>query len=398
MTVAIKKDRIDFSAVHAAMQAYVDKELLPGFSIAVTVGGERVESHCCGWADREADVALREDHIFRLYSNTKLFTSAAALMLIEDGRLALDDPVARYLPAFADMRVLRPGATGLSDTEPARIPITLRHLLTHTSGLLYDFTDPEHPICRDYVARRVRDPQAPIAQMIERLAQVPLAFQPGTAWDYSFGTDVVGGMIEAVTGRTLGEVLDERIFEPLGLEDTGFHVGEGKADRLVRLYAGADLADPLRPGLTPVTDPIFNEGLHRPRPWQSGGGGLLSTLGDMARFLDAMRPGREGLLKPETVRFVTENLLPAGLCVQFGAFGEWPGQGHSAACGVMVDPAAGEHPASAGECFWSGAAGTQWWFSPAHDFAVAIMTQRQNGAMHPFAAELKRLVYEAVVG
>ena len=390
--------RADFAPVHEAMDRYVDAELLPGVSISVLVGGEVVDSHFSGWADREAGIRLGERHIFRMFSNTKLITSCAALMLLEEGRFALDDPIEAYIPALGDRQVLRPGATDISDTEPARGSITIRHLMTHTSGLVYDFTDPDSLLCRTYAERNVRNPAAPVSEMVNVLAGIPLAFHPGTAWEYSFATDVVGRLIEVVSGRTLGEFVRERILDPLGMDDTGFWVPEEKHDRFARLYAGADLEQPMRPGLTVMAGPAYDDVYLKPKTFESGGGGMVSTLPDTVALLRALMSGDGLSLKPETMRLVTASLLPKDMWVRFAGIGELVGKGHSAACGVSVGTLPREHPGIAGECYWGGLAGTQWWMSPPHGLAAAIMTQRHMAWAHPFAAELKNLVYRAVLG
>jgi len=171
----------DFTRVDAALRQRIAQEELAGVSYAVLRGGELVARNCLGWADREAQVPLREDHLFRAFSNTKLVTSCAALQLLEQGRIGLDDPVGETIPALANLRVLRPGATSVDDTVPARAPVRIRHLLTHTAGFTYGFTDPDAPISAAYRAARVLDPALDLAQMMEALARVPLLFEPGSA-------------------------------------------------------------------------------------------------------------------------------------------------------------------------------------------------------------------------
>ncbi|HEY1230759.1 MAG TPA: serine hydrolase domain-containing protein, partial [Ramlibacter sp.] len=183
---------MNLPAVDAALQAAIEGEHLPGVSYAVFRRNEVLARNCLGWADREAGIALREDHLFRAFSNTKLVTSCAALQLLEQGRFGLEDDVGRYIPALKDLRVLRPGATHLEDTVPAREPVRIRHLLTHTAGFTYGFTQPDHPLSAAYREARLLDPTLDLARMVEALARIPLLFEPGSDWSYSVATDVVG--------------------------------------------------------------------------------------------------------------------------------------------------------------------------------------------------------------
>ncbi len=279
----------DFSAVHEAMGGFVQRGLLAGVSGAVLKGREVVDTFALGQADRENGVALREDHLFRMFSNTKIVASCALLMLWEEGRLDLDEPVSRFIPAFANLRVLKAGATRLDDTEPARSPITARHLLTHTSGLSYGLFDPGTLLFNAYQDAKILAPNQTLAQMCEKLAALPFAFHPGEGWTYSVATDVVGHLVEQVSGQPFDAFCEARIFGPLGMADTGFYVPEEKASRLTVNYAPASLTDPLQPGLTPITQGQASL-LRKPlRP--SGGGGLLSTLPDTIRFFQALLPG-----------------------------------------------------------------------------------------------------------
>lgn len=388
----------DFSALHAAMGRWVDGEFLAGVSVAVLMGRDRLHTHCAGFADREQGVPLREDHLFRAFSNTKLVTSCAVLLLVEEGRLGLDDPVERYLPALADRRVLRPGAQSIADTEPARSPITVRQLLTHTSGLSYGIFDPGSPMFKAYTEARVMSPETTTAQMVQALAPLPLSYHPGEGWEYSVATDVLGRLVEVLSGQDLGTFLRERIFEPLGMRDTGFFVPEAAHSRLAALYIGADPMVPSKPGLKRA-EPLLAPGMHlRPRPRQSGGGGLVTSLGDWVNLLRALMPGGPTLLKPATLALVALNQLPKGSSIRFPVLGELVGKGFGVVGGVVEKPLPGEHPESAGEVFWSGMAATQWWIAPRHGFAAALMTQRYLGHSDPFVTDLKREVYRAVLG
>lgn len=391
------ESQYDFGPLHSAMQKYVDTELLAGVSSAVMVGQDLVDVHCAGWADREQQILLNTEHIFRVFSNTKLMTSMGILMLMEAGQLSLDDPIEMYLPQLANRQVLAPDATNISQTHPAAQSITVRHLLTHQSGLTYAFMDPGSVISKHYTALDVGGPDHSSVDLIDMLAEVPLIFEPGSNWGYSHGTDVLGRLIEFLSGQSLGDFLKARIFDPLAMADTGFWVPEADQDRLVALYKGADILAPMTPGLTAVKDfpkpDIYLKSYAR----QSGGGGLLSTLPDMLRLMRSIMPGGNALLKPETLAMMAVNQLPEGRFIRFAGIGEMAGNGFGLASGISLAPLRYQSEAVVGDVWWGGIAGTQWWYSPKHNYAGLLMTQRQMSFLHPFAAELKRAISDAVV-
>lgn len=386
-----------FDALHRQLQGWVDDALLPGAAITVQVGGEVVDEFCCGWADREADRPLRPDTLCRGFSNTKLFTTCAALQLWQDGRFALDDPVPQYLPALADLQVLRPGATALDQTEPLRTPITVRHLFTHSAGFASGLFDPGTPLYTAYHARGVRNPRLTLAEMTAVLGTLPLAFQPGSDWAYSMATDVLARLVEVVGGEPFDAFLQRRLFAPLGLSDTMFVVPADQQQRFAALYAGADAADPWRPGLQRLQDVPYPGAYVQAMPRLSGGGGLVTTLADMATFLSALRPGSpapllgaaalEGLLSPQ---------LPEGQWIDFSGFGRIRGRSFSLGGAVSVTPWALDPADAPGDLQWGGIGGTHWWLSPQDDLAVALMTQRHMGFWHPFWWRTRQLVRDAV--
>jgi len=382
----------DFRPAHAAMQRYVDGNLLSGFSSAVLVGRDLADVTCIGWADKEAQIPLRVDHIFRVFSNTKLITSCAALLLFEEGRFQLDDPIERFIPQLANRRVLRPGATSLDQTEPAVRPITIRHLMSHSAGLSYGLFDPGTLIFNAYRARKVLNPATTLAEMIDALADLPLAFHPGTSWEYSVATDVIARLVEVISGQRFDAFIASRILGPLDMVDTGFVASD--RNRLVAYYAGADLADPMKPGLNRADDAPYPGAYLRPFPRLAGGSGLVSTLPDMVALIRSLLPGGATLLKPDTIRLMMTNQLSEGVWMRFPPFGELRGKGHGLAGALIVETSAFEHPDARGELFWGGRAGTQWWISPHKNTAGLIMVQREMG--HPFVIEFKRLAYEAV--
>jgi len=384
----------DFRPVHAAMQRYVDANLLSGFSSAVLVGRDLVDVKCIGWAHKEAQVPLRVDHIFRVFSNTKLVTSCAALLLFEEGRFQLDDPIEQFIPQLANRRVLRPDATSLGQTEPAVRSITIRHLMSHSSGLSYGLLDPGTLIFNAYNKRKVLNPATTLAEMMDVLADLPLVFHPGMSWEYSVATDVLARRVEVISGQRFDTFIQSRILGPLGMVDTGFVVSD--RNRLVAYYAGADLIDPMKPGLTRIDDAPYPGAYLRPFPRQNGGGGLISTLPDMVALIRSLLPGGPTLLKPDTIELMMTNQLPEGVWIRFAAFGELRGRGHGLAGALILEPSAFDHQDARGEIFWGGRAGTQWWISPKKNAAGLIMAQREMGFAHPFAVEFKRFAYEAV--
>lgn len=396
--LAVTKNTHDFSALHTAMRRWVDGPILAGVSSAVLVGRDIVDLHCEGWADKEADIALRPDHLFRAFSSTKLITSCATLLLVEDGRLGLDDPIERHIPQLGNRQVLKPGATRIDDTEPARGSITVRHLLSHSAGLSYGIFDPGTPMFKAYNERKVRNQDTPLSDMIDALEPLPLSFHPGTGWEYSVATDVLSRLVEVVSGEAFDGFIGRRILKPLGMVDTTFVVPEQEQHRLVAYYAGADGLAPLKPGLTRTDDAPYPQAYRRPFPRLSGGGGLVSSLPDQIALIRALLPGGPTLLKPETIAAMMTNQLPEGQWINFLGQGQIRGKGFGLSGAVTLTPSSIDPPASTGELQWGGIAGTHWWISPRNNLAGLVMAQRQMAFWHPFSFDLKRRVYAAVVG
>ena len=388
----------DFRPAHAAVKRYVDGNILSGVSSAVLVGRDLVDLNCVGWADKDAKIPLRVDHIFRVFSNTKLVTSCAALLLFEEGRFRLDDPIERFIPQLANRKVLRAGASSLEDTEPAKGSITIRQLLSHSAGLSYGLFDPGSAIFKAYNERGVLNPATTLADMIDALADLPLVFHPGTSFEYSVATDVTARLVEVVSGQAFDRFIQSRILGPLGMADTGFIVPEKDRSRFAAYYAGADPMDPMKPGLSRIDNAPYPGAYLRPMARFNGGGGLVSTLPDMVALIRSLLPGGPTLLKPETIRLMMTNQLADDVWLRFAALGELKGKTHGLAGGLILNPSPFEHQNSAGELFWGGVAGTQWWISPSENLAGVMMTQRQMAFIHPFANEFKRLAYEAVRG
>ena len=386
----------DFKALHAALQAQVDQQFLPGVSTALLRGTEVVDTFCCGFADREAAVPLRDDHIFRMFSSTKLVTSCAVLMLFEEGRIQWDDPIEAYIPELGGRQVLKAGATRIDEVEPAQTSITIRQLMTHTSGLSYGLFDPGSVLFEAYNKAGVMHPGKTLSEMMTTLAALPLSFQPGTQWEYSVATDVLGRLVEVVSGESFGAYLSRRIFAPLGMVDTDFWVPEAKLDRLCALYVGTDMLDPTRPGLRRLDGKPFPGAYRREVPRQSGGGGLVSTLGDSVKFIQSFLPGGPNLLKPESIALMCSNQLPPGLCVKFPNMPRLEGKGFGLGSCVTTAASAGEPAEVVSEVGWGGLAGTIWWINPRIGIAAVLMTQRYMGFGNPYSFEFKRHAYAAL--
>lgn len=385
-----------FNALHAAMRAQVDRQFLAGVSTALLRGREVVDRFCYGFADKESGTALREDHIFRMFSNTKLVTSCAVMLLVEEGRIKLDDPIEAYIPELGARQVLRPGATRIDDTEPARSSITVRHLMTHTSGLSYGVFDPGTLQFAAYNRAGVMNPTKTLAEMMSTLAALPLSFHPGTQWEYSVATDVLGRLVEVVSGSSFGALLQHRIFEPLGMKDTDFWVPEAKRDRLCALYVGVDLMDPNKPGLLRADDKPYPGAYTRKMPRESGGGGLVSTLGDTVRLIQSLLPGGPTLLKAGTIAQMWQNQLPPGLCVQFPNVPRMENRCFALGSSVTIGPVADSPAEVTSEVGWGGLAGTIWWVNPRLGIAAALMTQRYFGFGNPYTFEFKQQAYRAL--
>jgi CubicO group peptidase (beta-lactamase class C family) len=385
----------DFSAVRAAMQRYVDQEIIPGVSWAVLRGRDVIDQQCVGMADREAKDALRPDHIFRAFSNTKIVVTCAIMLLVEEGRVGLDDPIEKFLPQLGNRKVLKADASSLADVEPAKSPITIRHLLTHSSGLSYGFLDPTTVLAKAYTEARVLNPFTPLTDMTDKLADLPLAYHPGTSWEYSVAIDVLGRVVEVVSGKPLDAFIKARIFDPLGMVDTGFYVPEAAQKRFVAFYRGADMLNPMKPGLWKIDDTPPQVYL-KPMPRLSGGGGLVSTLPDMLALVRSLLPGGNQLLKPDTIRQMMTNQLPAGQTIRFARLGPVPSKGFGLGGAVTLAPSPIDPPKSSGEFQWGGVAGTHWWICPQANTAGVLMAQREMSFWNPFFFEFKRLAYEAV--
>jgi CubicO group peptidase (beta-lactamase class C family) len=394
VTRAVTRPALDFSAAHAVLQREIDQQRLPGVSAALLRHGETIDSFCAGLADLQSGEPLRPDHIHRAFSNTKLMASVLVLMLVDQRCFALDDPVKTWLPAFGQLRVLRPGATRIDDTEPLQRDITIRHLLSHQAGLSHGVFDPGTLIYQAYAASGVRRPDTTLAEEMDLLAALPLIYQPGEGWEYATGADVLARIVEIVTGERFGDALQSRLFGPLGMVDTGYVLRPDQLPRLAALYRG-DLLDVMKPGLQRLDDTPWPGAYRQPVPRQSAAGGLFTTQADMLALLGQLMPGQPSVLQPETLAALFSDQVPAARCVQFFGTGPVPSLGFGLG-GALTRRASAVAPAAAvGELQWGGLAATHWFISPASGLAGVVMTQRFMGFWHPFWFEYRARVYDA---
>ena len=386
-------------------ERYIDNGKLPCAQLVVARDGQVVHQSVLGKASLEAGTPMREDTIVRIYSMTKPITSVAFMMLVEEGKVALDDPVHRFIPAWRDLGVYVGGGGGLPGTpagwltRPTDAPMRMIDLLRHTSGLTYGFQNRTN-VDAAYRHHKV-DPfeQAEGLQgFVDALAKIPLEFSPGTAWNYSVSTDVLGYLVGKISGQPFEEFLQQRIFGPLGMVDTAFFVGDGKAARFAECYIQAS-GGRLAPLVTPRN---FRAAPKAP----SGGGGLVSTAADYLRFCEAMRCGGAlgdvRLLGPKTVALMRANHLPNGrdlADISLSMFTEatYRGVGFGLGFAMTTDVARTGIAGSLGEHWWGGAASTAFWIDPVEDVSVVFLTQFMPSTMYPIRRELRTMVNAAIV-
>lgn len=385
---------------------YVDDGLLAGWLLTVSRHGKLAYVASRGHRDREAGLEVTPDTLWRIYSMTKPVTSVAAMMLYEEGRFRLTDPVSRFIPSFKNLRVFTGGSDQRPVTVPATEPVRIWHLLTHTSGLTYGFHR-AHPVDAMYRAAGFElglPPGRTLAEACDVWAGLPLLFQPGSEWNYSVATDVLGRVVEVASGQSLDEFFARRIFEPLGMTDTAFYAAPDDLPRLAALY-GRSLH-----GAVARMDGLGAEARKRP-VMLSGGGGLVSTAADYNRFLHLLLarpdspPGElDGvrLLNPRTVTYMGRNHLPGHQTLaEFGrpldAESPHVGTGFGLGFAVVTDPAALKVVCSPGELSWGGAASTAFWIDPAEELAVTFFTQFMPSTAYPIRPQLRQLVYQALL-
>ena len=381
---------------------YVDDGRLAGWQVVVTRRGQVAHASTYGRADIEADRAVTGNTLWRIYSMTKPITTVAAMMLWEEGRFELTDEISRWLPEFAGMTVFDKGSALRPYTVPATEPIRVWHLMTHTSGLTYGFM--QSSVVDALYRQAGYDLGAPdgvdLATACQAWAKLPLLFNPGTAWGYSVATDVLGRLVEVISGQTLAEFFAERIFAPLGMTDSQFGVDSSDADRLSALYTPNPAS-----GRAYRLDALSARALEKP-DFLSGGGGLISTAHDYHRFTQLMLNEGEldgvRLLGPRTVRFMTRNHLPEGKdlgALSSGGFAEttFEGIGFGLGFAVVDNPVPAHVPTSEGSFYWGGAASTAFWVDPTEELTAMFFTQLMPSSFYPLRPQLRQLVYAAVV-
>lgn len=378
-------------AVERFVHEAVAEERVAGAVALLAKDGEVVALEAAGFADREAGRAMEEDTLFRIASMSKPITTVGAMILAEEGALSLDDPVSKYVPGFADARVLK--GDGSRETVPADTPVTLRHLMTHTSGITYAFIGLE-PLASIYEEAGVSDglvqTEGTLEEGAAKLAALPLLHQPGSEWSYGLSTDVLGRVIEVASGEPLDAFLRGRIFEPLGMKDTRFFLSEAEAPRLAAVYAPGETGGLARLGEEPIRKGhmVFSTSYHYrgPSTYFSGGAGLVSTVGDYYRFLRMLANGGEldgtRVLREETVRLMTENRigeleLEPGL--KFGL-------------GFSVQPAASED-GGAGTYGWGGFFHTSFWIDPENHLIGIFMSQLRPPEGVSVTDDFRKAVY-----
>ena len=385
---------------------YVEESKIPCAQVQVAHDGNVVLRHTTGMADIESAAPLMDDAIFRIYSMTKPITSIALMQLYEQGKFLLEDPVEKFLPSYKNPVVLLGGSLFKPELRPAKTVMTIRDLLTHTSGLTYGFHF-QNNLDQMYRDKKLGGPltggegraDASLEEAIDIMGGLPLLFDPGTAWNYSMSTDVCGRLIEVIGDCNFDDYLEENIFSPLGMIDTGFLVPQDKIHRFTSTYILNES------GALEVTDPAQNSPYQKERLFLSGGGGLVSTTDDYQRFVDML--SNEGaadgnqIIGRRTLELMTMNHLPQGkLLNEVGrsTFSETAlaGMGFGLGFSVLMDPAANAGLGTIGEFAWGGAASTRFWVDPVEKVSCIFMTQFMPSGYYPIRRELTTSVYQAM--
>ena len=380
-------------------ERYVEPGLLPCALLLVARKGEIVHRCVLGHASLAKSKRLEDDTIFRIYSMTKPITSIALMMLVEEGRISLDDPVSRWIPSWREQTVHRGGQVGAFVTRPVDAPMRVIDLMRHTSGLTYGFQQ-RTEVDAAYRELRLDAFEAEsLEALVDGLAGVPLEFSPGTSWNYGVSTDVVGHLVSLASGVSFDDFVRTRILAPLRMHDTDFHVPESKVARFADCYVRSAAGT-----LAPAADRDF---LSPPRA-PSGGGGLVGTAADYLRFCEMLRRGGEldgvRLVGPKTLALMRMNHLPGGKDLADlappGMFSEaaYQGLGFGLGFAMVTDPARYGVAASRGDYSWGGMASTAFWVDPVEDVCVVFMTQLMPSSTYPVRRELRTMVNAAIVG
>ena len=397
-------DPAKLARISSWMQSYVDARKFAGCAMLMTQGGKEVFYHHCGQRDLERGLAWERDTVARIYSMTKPITTVVLMSLVERGLCHLDALLSDFLPDFSEMRCLIPNAGSIDQTEPCASP-TLHQLLTHTSGMSYPFNPGVLAKAMDEEDILFRADDGTLKEVTARLAKLPLAFHPGRSWEYSVGIDVIGRVIEVITGKSLEQVFVEMVFDPLGMNETRFSVLPECRERFAALYtplagnsfdlnAAKTGTEKLRLADAPDRSIFLNASVH------SGGGGLVGPIDDYLKFVDMLRKGGGGILSPHTLSFMMRNHL-RGDIASMGpiSFAEQPmeGMGFGLGGAVVLDPARARVPGSVGDYSWGGMASTFFWIDPTHDLSVVFFTQLSPSSSYPARSHLKALVHGALI-
>jgi CubicO group peptidase (beta-lactamase class C family) len=385
-------DRLERIPAH--FQTYIDQQKVTGFVTLVARNGKIVDRQVMGMMDLETARPMREDAIFRIYSMSKPVAAVALMMLHEQGLFRLGDPVSKFIPELGGMKVFVAEREGGLELEEVTHDPTIAEVLSHTAGFGYGLV-PIHPVEKLYAEAKVSDPKTTLANMMTKIANMPLRFQPGTSWSYSVGNDIQGRLVEVISGLPFDRYLDERLFGPLDMRDSGFIVPIDDTDRLTTNYQVGPEG-----GMTAIdrpSDSIYVEG-HGKRLF-SGGGGLVSTARDYLRFAQMLVNGGEldgvRILSRKTIGLMTTDHLPAGIDMRIAGRAMFPGIVYGFGFGIHADRAASGQTASVGAFWWGGAANTHFWVDPVEKIVGVIMTQRFPGDQ-PFGPDLQTLTYQAL--
>ena len=380
--------------INTRMQHYIDEDKLAGIVTLVARHGKVVHFEACGMQNIETNIPMSLDTVFRIYSMTKPIISVAVMMLYEQGHFLLTDPVSDYIPAFKKLKVCtKPGYNGLELHTP-NCDMTIQHLLDHTAGLSYGFFE-DSLIEAMYRDNKVLSRDITLEDMINRLADIPLIYHPGEAWRYSVATDVLGYLVQVVTGMPLELYLKENILHPLGMYETGFHVTDALASRFAAMY-GLDESGGLK-----EIDSATNSDYLSPPQRPSGGGGLISTTSDYLRFTEMLLNNGEldgtRLLSRKSIELMTMNHLPESIMpIEIG--GRYlNGYGFGLGFRVMLNPAQAALIGSAGEYGWAGAANTHFWVDPKEAMIGIVMTQFMPSGHYPLANDFRVAAYQSIV-
>lgn len=378
--------------IRSLVERVVEEGKFAGVSTLVARRGEVAHLECVGAMDRDTGSPIQEDTLFRIHSMTKPITSLALLMLYEEGRVRLSDPVSRFIPAFKDLKVYRYAQPLTLELGSAQREVTVHDLLTHTSGLTYGYAD-SSPVDALYQQVDLLRPDRSLKEFVDELARLPLLFQPGTGWRYGVSTDVTGHLVELIAGMPLDQFFAEHIFQPLGMVDTGFVVPPEKVCRLSTEYALKS------DGRLEVVDHPTTSVYAQPRQFLSGGGGLVSTLADYLRFaqllLNKGTLERMRLVSRKTVELMTMNHLPSHL-LPYGVSAPKNGMGFGLGVSIVMDLAQYGNIGSVGLYGWDGAANTRFWVDPAEQLIGILMSQSQPVFHSQLLDDFQKLVYQSI--